>query len=118
MNKLQIDLIPVPFQMVLAAGAAILMHGNLPISVALVWLTNPVTMPPLIIFAYKLGNYILSMPDKPLKFELSMQWLLSLFEKSWEPVLLGCFICASISAIIGYVTIRIIWRYFTVKNWR
>ena len=39
--------IPVPFQMVLAAAGAILFRVNLPISVALVWLTNPLTMPPI-----------------------------------------------------------------------
>ena len=39
--------VPVPFQMVLGAGGAILFHANLPLSVVLVWLTNPFTMPPM-----------------------------------------------------------------------
>ncbi len=37
--------VPLPFQMVLAAGGAMIFHANLPLSVALVWLTNPITMP-------------------------------------------------------------------------
>ncbi|MCE9969096.1 DUF2062 domain-containing protein, partial [Aeromonas salmonicida] len=35
--------IPVPCQMLLAAGGAIACRVNLPLAVALVWLTNPIT---------------------------------------------------------------------------
>ena len=38
--------IPLPMQMLLAASLAIPVRGNLPISIGLVWLTNPITMPP------------------------------------------------------------------------
>lgn len=109
--------IPVPFQMVLAAGFAILFHSNLPLSVALVWLTNPATMTPLFYFAYKMGAIILSIPPIPIKFELSYDWIVSTLLKIWEPFLLGCLICGITSAIIGNVAIRLIWRYFTVKHW-
>jgi len=109
--------IPVPFQMVLAAGGAILFHANLPLSVTLVWLTNPATMPPLFYFAYKLGAWILSVPPRPFNFQLSLQWLLSAIDDLWQPFLLGCLICGILSAIIANVAIRLIWRYFTVKNW-
>lgn len=110
--------IPVPFQMALAAGFAILFHSNLPLSVALVWLTNPATMPPLFYFAYKIGAAILSLPPRPFKFQLSIEWLLSTIDELWQPFLLGCLICGIISAVVGYVAIRLIWRYFTVKNWK
>ena len=33
--------VPVPFQMLLAAGGAIIFRANIAISVALVWITNP-----------------------------------------------------------------------------
>lgn len=48
---------PVPFQMVLAAGGAILLRVNLPMSIALVWITNPLTMPPMFYFAYVVGTW-------------------------------------------------------------
>ena len=54
--------IPVPFQMVLAAGAAILFHANLPLAIALVWLTNPLTMPFIFYACYLVGTWVLAVP--------------------------------------------------------
>src|SRR3954469_24611570 len=49
-------LIPVPSQMPIAALWAIWWRANLPISVALVWLTNPITSPPIFYATYKFGS--------------------------------------------------------------
>jgi len=48
--------VPLPIQMLLAAAAAIIFRVNLPISVGLVWITNPVTIPPMFYFCYKVGT--------------------------------------------------------------
>ena len=105
--------IPVPFQMILAAGAAILWRANLPISIALVWLTNPITMPPLFYFAYKVGTMILATPEQSFKFQMSLEWALSV----GKPFIIGCLLCALVSSVIGVITIRLTWRYLTIKNW-
>ena len=47
--------IPIPGQMPVAALVALLVRCNLPLAVGLVWLTNPVTMPPLFYMAYRVG---------------------------------------------------------------
>lgn len=110
--------IPVPFQMSLAAFGAIIFNANLPLSVALVWLTNPITMPPLFWFSYIVGAKILNLPLKPMKFELSIDWLCSLIGDLWKPFLLGCLICAIVSAILGYIVTRLFWRYLVIKKWQ
>ena len=102
---------PVPFQMVLAAGAAIAFRKNLPLSVALVWLTNPVTMPPMFYFAYLVGTWIVGAPLTDFSFELSFNWLLNELASSWKPFLVGCFTLATVSSVIGYFTINGFWRY-------
>lgn len=102
--------VPVPFQMVLSAAAAILWRKNLPISVGLVWITNPITMPPLFYFAYKLGAWILGSPVHRLHFELSFRWLLNELGAVWEPFLLGCFVLGTLSGLLGAGIVRAVWR--------
>ena len=55
-----IAFIPLPSQMIMASGVAILCGVNLPLSVALVWVSNPITMPFLFYFAYRIGAWILA----------------------------------------------------------
>jgi len=110
--------IPVPFQMALAVAGALLFRVNLPISVALVWITNPVTMPPIFYGSYLVGSWILDTPVMDIEFELTIEWLKTGLLTIWQPFLLGCFISGLIAAIIGSITIRIAWRYLVVKSWQ
>ncbi len=102
---------PVPFQMVLAAGAAIWIGTNLPLSIALVWITNPVTIPPMFYSAYIVGTWIIGEPPTDFSFELTFDWLLNELSSSWKPFLVGCFTLASVSSLIGYSAIDGFWRY-------
>ncbi|BBC42366.1 hypothetical protein PDPE_1-03207 [Photobacterium damselae subsp. piscicida] len=54
--------VPLPSQMIMAAGLAILFGVNLPLSVALVWVSNPITMPVLFYGAYKIGAWVMNTP--------------------------------------------------------
>ncbi len=102
---------PVPFQMALAAGAAIWIGTNLPLSIALVWITNPVTIPPMFYSAYIVGTWIIGEPPTDFSFELTFDWLLNELSSSWKPFLVGCFTLASVSSLIGYSAIDGFWRY-------
>ncbi|MDQ6959769.1 MAG: DUF2062 domain-containing protein [Mariprofundaceae bacterium] len=110
--------IPVPFQMILAAAGAILINANLPISVALVWLTNPVTMPPVYYACYKTGAWVMNLPEQNFHFELSMDWLIHGMLAFWQPFLLGCAVLGVISGVLGYITVKISWRWLVVQRWR
>lgn len=107
--------VPLPTQMVMAAAIAIIVRCNLPISVGLVWVSNPVTMPPIFYFAYKVGTWILGTPEQDFSFELSWEWLGTGLAAIWEPFLLGCAVCGLTFGALGYITIRILWRLHIVS---
>jgi len=110
--------IPLPTQMAIAAIFAIWSRVNLPISVGLVWITNPVTMPPIFYFCYRLGAWILQVPTQTLEFELTFAWLMEELGAIWQPFLFGCLVMASLSALLGNVVIRLIWRLAVVRSWQ
>lgn len=110
--------VPVPFQMLLSAIAAIWMRINLPIAVAMVWFTNPITIPPTYYFTYKVGVWVLGRHPKDVTFELSYEWLATTLNEVWQPFLLGCLIIGIISAVLGFIITRLLWRIYIVHQWR
>lgn len=102
--------LPFPLQSILAAALAVVFRANLPLSVALVFITNPITIPPMFYFAYELGSNILDRPPTGYNFELSLEWLTTGMLHVWKPMLLGCLIMAAISSILGYYGIHGLWR--------
>jgi uncharacterized protein (DUF2062 family) len=110
--------IPIPMQMLLAAILSIKFRVNLPLSVSLVWITNPITAPPLFYFAYKLGAILLNMPIQHIEFSFSIEWLFHIMGLFWQPLLLGSFILSTLSAFTGYLLINIFWRLHVNSLWR
>jgi len=110
--------VPVPFQMALAAALAIGLRVNLTLSVALVWISNPFTMPPLFYFAYLVGTWVLGTPSTEFEFELTLDWLGNGLLAIWQPFLLGCFIMAVSSSVLSYSIIRLLWRWQIVSHWK
>ena len=126
--------LPMPLQMLPAAAAAILFRVNLPLSVLLVWVTNPLTMIPLIYLAYFLGSQLLGtpMPDgeeiRHLVTYLGdvVQGMFSgnapasqkMLSRHLEPLLLGSLVSGLLFACCGYVLMRVFWRWHVITAWR
>ena len=110
--------IPIPTQMVLAAVLALLFRCNLPISVALVWITNPITIPPMFYFAYRLGAWLLDMQISVGAIDLSIGWIWDNLGTIGYPLLFGSFVCAWVSGVTGFVVTRVVWRLHVIKRWR
>lgn len=110
--------IPLPGQMIIAAALAIVGRANLPISVALVWLTNPLTIPPVFYSAYQLGTWIMGIPEQGFSFELSWQWLGQSMGEIWQPLFLGSMVCGVAGGILGYTGIQWMWRVLVIRRWK
>jgi len=109
---------PVPFQMWLSAFAAIPLRVNLPLSIATVWLTNPLTMPPIFYGAYKVGAWVLGTDVGEFEFQLSWEWLMGSVNTIGPVFLLGCMICSVVFGSLGYATMNFLWRRSVIKSWQ
>ena len=108
---------PIPIQMICAALLAIWLGCNLPLSISLVWISNPLTMAPLFYFAYKVGSVFMGVPPQPLEFALSWEWITTGLIAVWQPFLLGCFVCGFFFGSLGYFTSQGLWRWQAVQRW-
>lgn len=116
---LLVAFLPLPFQMLLAAGMAILLCANLPTAVALTWITNPITFVPINYAIYWVGKIILSEPTKDIKIP-SVSWSFSSMQHFWASVtqisklgkayLIGLPIVAITVSLLGYVLVQALWH--------
>jgi uncharacterized protein len=103
-------------QMLIAAAGAIVFRVNLPISVALVWISNPLTIPPMYYFSYRIGSWVLGQESGPFRMELWLDW------RHWievlGPLAIGGLICGTVCAIAGYLAVQGIWRWNLMRQIR
>ncbi len=109
--------IPVPSQMLLAAIITIIARVNLPISVALVWITNPITIPPMVYGSYRVGAWVLGIDVAELQVELSLDWVLANFIAIGKPLFIGSVICGLVAGSIGFTTSHFMWRNRVMHQW-
>ena len=101
--------IPVPFQMIPAAFIAVWVGANIPVSVLLVWISNPFTVAPIFYLCYKLGQLILQTPVSEFHNSSDMNQIMETMPL-WQPFLLGCLVMSCVSSIIGYTMVKVLWR--------
>ena len=105
-------------KMLAAAFCAIWINANLPLSVALVWISNPLTMPPMFYFNYKLGAWLLDRPVLDFEFELTWHWISHRLVDIGIPLYLGSLIIATLCACLAYLGIQYLWRRKIRTDWR
>jgi uncharacterized protein (DUF2062 family) len=110
--------LPIPFQMLIAAVFAIASGCNLPLSVALVWITNPITMAPIYYVTYRLGAWLLSTEVEVDSIEMSWDWLMSNLGNIGYPLILGSVVTGLIAGLGGFVLVRVSWRLHVLSRWR
>ena len=107
---------PMFFQMIPAAFCAIYFRANLPLSLAGVWISNPITMPAMMYLGYEFGNLVLGVDPLFDKFEASLAWIGSVFSLIWEPLLVGTMIIGIASAIVGFFGVHLFWKIIALRK--
>ncbi|HIG40460.1 MAG: DUF2062 domain-containing protein [bacterium] len=109
--------LPMPFQMVPCVILVVWVRCNMPLAIGLVWISNPVSMPPMMYFTYRIGTWILDTPRLGEDVEISAQWLTSQLSVIWQPLLLGSFVTGLTLGTTAFILVRIYWRWKVKKDW-
>lgn len=121
-------LIPGPLQMLGALLLSIPLKQNIPVALVTTFYTNPFTIVPIYIVAYKYGALLLGRHGAAAKiafFEMDwgdwtgsayrmMEWAISL----GKPLAVGLVALALTLAAVGYFVARIGWRLYVIAAWR
>jgi len=113
-----IAFVPFPIHTALAGIAAVYLRVNIAVAILASWVANPLTMAPMYYGAYSVGARLLghNPPDEALEFTL--EGLTEGLELIWQPLLLGCLICAIALSALGYVTLNWLWVRHVRRRFR
>lgn len=124
-------LIPGPLQMISAALCAVVFRINLPLTLLTTLYTNPVTIVPLYLVAFGLGQASLSLagdqtagrfiPPPDYGPEGLLAWIEALADwmlRLGKPLAVGLVLLASLLAFAGYLIVRLGWRIYLIRAWR
>jgi uncharacterized protein len=98
---------------------AIVLRLNIPVTLAAIFITNPVTMVPLYYAAYWLGCHVLgisTITKAKLLAAGSHGWLATLKGPILEPFVLGCLLLGVCVALVGYIVLGLTWHLSLVYN--
>ena len=102
--------IPMPMQMLAVVATTPFMRFNVPIAIAMVWLSNPFTMPPMYYMEYLTGNLILGKEGID-DIELTIDWFSSHMGDIFLPLYVGTafyslIVAGSVYALLNWLWIR------------
>ncbi len=111
--------LPIPLQTLLAAFLAVLFKRNLALSVALVFITNPLTMPPIFYFNYWVGSLIFSDPSVYHQVPTNdiWGWLTKNFDAIGKPLVIGSLINGLVFGYLSYLAIHWFWVWKVTTRW-
>ena len=108
---------PWPLQMLQCAVLAVIFRAHLPLSVGLVWITNPVTIPFFLIMVYYTGALLLGYPLDSEHIEWTSKWFWDNQSLIIKPILVGCVVHAIIWSAVLRGIVYIFWRRKVRRKW-
>jgi len=100
--------IPMPMQMLAVMATTPFIRFNVPIAISMVWLSNPVTMPPMYYMEYLTGNFILGR-EGIANIELTLDWFTTHMGDIFVPLYVGTAFYSIVVSSIIYVVLNRLW---------
>ena len=110
--------IPLPIHIPLVAVLALSLRVNVPVALATIFVSNPLTMVPQYYLCYWVGSKILGTRITKFAFEMSWDWIQTSLLPVWQPFLLGCLVLGIGTALVGYAVLASIWHMTLVLQYR
>ena len=109
--------IPLPAQTLIATLMCFWLGANLPIGLMTIWISNPITIPPMFYLTHQLGSYLLGSEPVNFTVALTWEWFSNLGSGVFLPLIAGSLLCGVMLASAGYFSIYYLWRWKVIKNW-
>ncbi|MBL6689318.1 MAG: DUF2062 domain-containing protein [Pseudomonadales bacterium] len=102
---------PIPFQSIPCVLLCIWLRCNVPVAIAVVWVSNPITMSPMMYFAYLVGSWLMGTPQQATPNDPTFEWFMEQLANIWQPLFLGALVCGAVTGITGFLAVRIYYRW-------
>lgn len=100
--------IPMPMQMVAVMLTTPIIRFNVPVAMAMVWLSNPLTMPAMYYMEYLTGNFLLGR-DGVEDIQLTLEWFSEHIDDIFVPLYVGTAFYSIVISTLIYLLINWLW---------
>ena len=105
---LLIAFIPMPMQMLAVLSLMPFFKFNVPIALAMCWMSNPFTMPFMYYAEYQTGSFILGIKPEPV--EMTLEWFTNNMDNIFIPLYTGTVIFSLVGSFSAYWAVNHFWR--------
>ncbi len=112
-----IAFLPLPGHSLLAIYLVIALRCNLPVTVAALWINNPITLGPIIFLEAHTGCLVLGCSVPALE-EVKLGSLLGALGDLWLPLCIGSVVLGLLFGGAAYYALNLAWQYSTRRRWR
>ncbi len=109
-----IAFIPMPMQMAAVLVFMPFFRFNVPIAIAMVWITNPFTMPPIYVIEYYTGSFLLG--SKIGEVYMNLEWFKDNLNNIFIPLYTGALFYSISSASLAYWAVTYFWKRSVYKE--
>ena len=109
-----IAFIPMPMQMAAVLLFVPFVRFNVPIALAMCWLSNPITMPPMYYMEYLTGSFLLGIEPEPV--EMTLEWFKNNLDNIFIPLYFGTAMYSIFGSLTAYFLVNFLWKNSVEKE--